>query len=149
MSNRNDILAEMQTRLNRASVKSVRNPTSPPSPADYPITSIITGPASFFDQKDTGEFPDTRMDLVITLVPYLVGSDGTDETAESELEDYMLTVIKAIFGRYEDSDEGDSNLGGLCYGVAVRSISDLIKPYAGQPGVGVQVDLLVRHGLFD
>jgi len=148
MSNRNDILAEMQSRLKRASIRSVRNPSSPPSPSDYPIVSIITSPSSFFHQDKSGGFPEIAMAWAVTVVPYIIGSDGTDETAEDEIEDYIITVLTAIYGKIEPTDEGDNNLGGLCHRVAVKAIGDLLKPYSGEVGIGVQIDLEIIHSLF-
>lgn len=148
MSVRDQILAEMQARLDRAGNKSVRNPVNPPSPVDFPTTALITGPSNTTRISVTGEIPETVMDWVVSVVPYYVGSDGTDETAEAEFEDHLLKVINALYGKLEETDLGDANLGGYCHLLSVTRIGDLIKPYAAEPGIAAEVEFTVRHSLF-
>jgi hypothetical protein len=136
---REDIIREIHQRLSKLSgVLVLRNPKVPPKPEDMPAVSILFEEDEVSNADVTGEFPTHSDKWPITLIPYMIGSDGTDETAETEIHGFCDDVRRELW-------RGGMSLSNKCSYVYQQSWGLLIKPYIGEAGIGLPMTFEVVY----
>lgn len=141
MPGRDDILVELQERIMNVSGIDIvyRNPKVPPKVDDMPAVSLFSGVDLVADISSTGDYPIHSRIWDITAVTYIIGSDGVDDAlAETEINPFVDLVRKEIY-------RGGANLGGKCAFIWERSTGELIKPWPGEPGIGLPIVFAVRY----
>jgi hypothetical protein len=138
---REDIIREIHARLSQLTGTLVlRNPKVPPKAEDLPAVSII------YEEDDevvndslTGDYPQLDHRWPIKIIPYMIGSDGTDETAETEIHAFCDDVRREIW-------RGGASLSGKCAAISQANTGGrLIKPHIGEAGIGLPMTFLVIY----
>lgn len=141
MSVREDIIAEIHERLRNIPEVNVvfRNPKIPPRCEDYPAVSFFYREDRVIGASMTGDYPDLQREWPIIVVPYIIGSNEADEElAETELNPFVDKVRKALY-------DGGMTLSNKCSAIVEKSIGDLVKPYTGEPGIGVPITFVITY----
>jgi hypothetical protein len=141
MSVRDEILIEFQERImNVAGVDVVeRNPKVPPEVDTFPCVSVFSGQDLVEELHKTGDYPIHTRHWDITVVAYIVGSDGIDDAlAETEINPFVDLIKKEIY-------RGGANLGEKCAFLWEKETGQLLKPWPGQPGIGLPVTFTVKY----
>ena len=140
MSIQNDILTELQARIVAVSGIGlvVRNPKQPPKPEDYPAVSIITQEVETQNMTMTGNNrPVYTKSWSVWVVLYYVADGYDDDQAESEVWDFWDTVRAKIY-------DGGISLGGRCAAIAETGQGVPVKPYVGEPGIGLATEFEIQ-----
>jgi hypothetical protein len=136
---REDIIREIHQRLAKLSgVLVLRNPKVPPKPEDMPAVSILFEEDDIESPGGTGDYPTHGSTWPITLIPYMIGSDGTDETAETEIHAFCDDVRREMW-------RGGATLSNKCGYVYQQKWGLLIKPYIGEAGIGLPMTFGVKY----
>jgi hypothetical protein len=133
---RRNIVNELSDRLRTVTgMRTVfENPKAPPPVEEFPCAALIFKPDDITHATLTGDYPRFDRKWTIQVVLYLVGSDGTDEQAEIEIEDFIEASRIAIYA--PSGSYGPCTLSGLCHSLYETTISEYIKPHVGEAGIG-------------
>ena len=140
---REDILREIHQRLTKvtqsgAAVTVLRNPKVPPKIRDLPAISILFEEDELANSDFGGDYPEHTCKWPIVVIPYMLGSDGTDETAEIEIHGYCDDVRRELW-------RNGSTLSNKCTYLYQAGWGLLIKPQLGEAGIGLPMNLVAVY----